>query len=126
MVRIKNPTSVQIKKRMSVRVPLGMITRIEVNLLASGYNKKQRFFWFEDVINELFLTPDYHNLIAEEFITAGTTKVVTLSISNNTYKKVEATVAEVLAIEKYNTDKSSIIRTAIIQRLLNKTNEHLV
>ena len=124
MVRIKNPTAVH-KKRMSVRIPLGMIDRIEVNIHLSGYNKKQRFFWFEDVINELFMTPDYHNLIAEEFITAGTTKVVTLSISNETYRKVEATVSEVLEVEKYNTDKSSIIRTAIIQRLL-KTTEHLI
>jgi hypothetical protein len=118
VVRIKNPTKQNNVKRMSVRIPLGMIPRIEINLLASGYNKKQRYFWFEDVIKELFSTPDYHNLIAEEFITAGTTKVVTLSISTETYKKVEATVGEVLAIEKYNTDKSSIIRTAIIQRLL--------
>ena len=125
MVRIKNPTAVQNKKRMSVRIPLGMIDRIEVNIHLSGYNKKQRFFWFEDVINELFMTPDYHNLIAEEFITAGTSKVVTLSISNETYRKVEATVSEVLEVEKYNTDKSSIIRTAIIQRLL-KTTEHLI
>ena len=60
MVRIKNPTAVQNKKRMSVRIPLGMIDRIEVNIHLSGYNKKQRFFWFEDVINELFMTPDYH------------------------------------------------------------------
>jgi hypothetical protein len=118
MVRIKNPTKLNNIKRISVRIPLGMIARIEINLLASGYNKKQRYFWFEDVITELFSTPDYHNLIAEEFITAGTTKVVTLSISTETYKKVEATVGEVLEIEKYNTDKSSIIRTAIIQRLL--------
>ena len=124
MVRIKNPTAVQAKKRMSVRVPLGMIAKIEENLLFSGYNKKQRFYWFEDVITELFSTEDYHNLIAEEFITAGTTKVVTLSISTETYKKVEATVGEVLRIENYNTDKSSIIRTAIIQRVL-KTNVQL-
>jgi hypothetical protein len=125
MVRIKNPTAMQSKKRMSVRVPLAMITRIEENLLASGYNKKQRYFWFEDILNELFNSTDYHNLIAEEFITAGTTKVVTLSISTETYRRVESTVAEVLDIEKYNTDKSSVIRTAIIQRLLKTNRQHL-
>jgi hypothetical protein len=125
MVRIKNPTAIQSKKRMSVRVPLAMIARIEENLLASGYNKKQRYFWFEDILNELFTGPDYHNLIAEEFITAGTTKVVTLSISTETYKRVESTVTEVLDIEKYNTDKSSVIRTAIIQRLLKSNRQHL-
>jgi hypothetical protein len=124
MVRIKNPLAIQTKKRMSVRVPLGMIEKIEENLLASGYNKKQRYFWFEDVINELFKTADYHNLIAEEFITAGTTKVVTLSISTETYKKVELTVGEVFKIENYNTDKSSIIRTAIIQRVLKTNGQH--
>jgi hypothetical protein len=124
MVRIKNPLAIQTKKRMSVRVPLGMIEKIEENVLASGYNKKQRYFWFEDVINELFKTADYHNLIAEEFITAGTTKVVTLSISTETYKKVELTVGEVFKIENYNTDKSSIIRTAIIQRVLKTNGQH--
>jgi hypothetical protein len=125
MVRIKNPTALQVQKRMSVRVPLGMVSRIEENLLASGYNKKQRFFWFEDILNGLFSSPDYHNLIAEEFITAGTTKVITLSISTETYKKIEETVTEVLTIEKYNTDKSSIIRTAIIQRLLKASGQLL-
>ena len=110
---------------MSVRVPLAMIARIEENLLASGYNKKQRYFWFEDILNELFTGPDYHNLIAEEFITAGTTKVVTLSISTETYRRVESAVTEVLEIENYNTDKSSVIRTAIIQRLLKSNRQHL-
>jgi len=125
MVRIKNPLAVKPKKRMSIRIPITMIGKIEENLLASGYNKKQRFFWFEDILSELFSLPDYHNLIAEEFITAGTTKVITINISSENSRKLESTVSEVLSIEQFNTDKSSIIRTAIIQRLLKASGQLL-
>lgn len=118
MVRIKNPISEQSVKRMAVRIPTRMVGRIETNLLASGYNKKQRLFWFEDIINELFATRDYHNLVAEEFIEAGTTKVVNFSITTETYKKIEVAIREVAEQENSQTDKSSVIRTAILQRLL--------
>ena len=121
MVRIKNPVSAQPVKRMAIRIPTRMVEKIENNLLASGYNKKQRLFWFEDIIRELFETESYHNLIAEEFIEAGTTKVINFSITTETYKKVESTIREVSELENTQTDRSSIIRTAILQRLLKNS-----
>ena len=103
---------------MAVRVPLKMTSKIESNLLKSGYNKKQRLFWFEDILKELFENSDYHNLIAEEFIEAGTTKIINLSITTDTFKVVNDTVKEVEQKENVRTDRSSVIRTAILQRLI--------
>jgi hypothetical protein len=112
-------------KRMAVRIPVRMISKIEGNILDSGYNKKQRLSWFEDILKELFEKENYHNLIAEEFIEAGTTKVVNLSITANTFKIVNDTVKGVKEKEDVKTDRSSIIRTAILQRLLQASGQQL-
>ena len=125
MVRIKSPTSVEKRKRISVRVPIGMAKQMEHDLLLSGYNKKQWFNWYEDILNELFAKKEYPNLVAEEFITAGTTKVITLAISNELYKKIEVAVNVVFEQENAIADKSSVIRTAIIQRLLKSSGQLL-
>ena len=116
-----NNTSLQPVKRMAVRIPSKMIVKIEKDLLASGYNKKQRLFWFEDVLAELFEQKYFHNLIAEEFIEAGTTKTINLSITIKTFDLIKKVVKEVEEQENINTDRSSVIRTAIIQRLLKTT-----
>jgi len=103
---------------MAVRIPLKMVSKIESNLLKSGYNKKQRLFWFEDILRDLFENSDYHNLIAEEFIEAGTTKIINLSITTDTFKIINDAVKEVEQKESIKTDRSSVIRTAILQRLI--------
>ena len=112
-------------KRMAVRVPIKMISKIEENLLDSGYNKKQRLFWFEDILKELFEKENFYNLIAEEFIEAGTTKIINLSISTDTFKRVSDTVKIVEEKENTKTDRSSVIRTAILQRLLKASGQQL-
>lgn len=115
-----NKASLQPVKRIAVRIPSKMVEKIETNLLASGYNKKQRLYWFEDVLAELFEKDDFHNLIAEEFIEPGTTKTINLSLTVKTFDIVKKVVQEVEAQEDVKTDRSSVIRTAIIQRLLKK------
>ena len=120
-----NNDSLKPVKRMAVRVPIRMHSKIEDNLLDSGYNKKQRLYWFEDILKELFEKENYHNLIAEEFIEAGTTKIVNLSITADTFKIVNDTVKDVEEKEKIKTDRSSVIRTAILQRLLKASGKQL-
>ncbi|OUS02660.1 hypothetical protein A9Q81_08425 [Gammaproteobacteria bacterium 42_54_T18] len=120
-----NNDSLKPVKRMAVRVPIRMISKIEDNLLDSGYNKKQRLSWFEDILKELFEKENYHNLIAEEFIEAGTTKIVNLSITADTFKMVNDTVKYVEEKEDTKTDRSSVIRTAILQRLLKASGQQL-
>ncbi|KGJ88410.1 hypothetical protein [Colwellia psychrerythraea] len=118
-----NNDSLKPVKRMAVRIPIRMISKIEDNLLDSGYNKKQRLYWFEDILKELFEKESYHNLIAEEFIEAGTTKIVNLSITADTFKMVNDTVKYVEEKEDTKTDRSSVIRTAILQRLLKASGQ---
>ncbi len=120
-----NNDSLKPVKRMAVRIPIRMISKIEDNLLDSGYNKKQRLYWFEDILKELFEKENYYNLIAEEFIEAGTTKIVNLSITADTFKIVNDTVKYVEEKEVTKTDRSSVIRTAILQRLLKASGQQL-
>jgi hypothetical protein len=124
MIKSDKPTLKPVK-RMAVRVPIRMIAKIEDDILKSGYNKKQRLTWFEEILKELFEKADYHNLIAEEFIEAGTTKIINLGITAATFKTVSATVKEVEEKEKTKTDRSSVIRTAILQRLLKASGKQI-
>lgn len=124
MIKSANP-SLKPAKRIAVRVPIKMISRIEENLLNSGYNKKQRLYWFEDILKELFEKEGFHNLIAEEFIEAGTTKIINLSISTDTFKIVSDTVKKVEENENTKTNRSAVIRTAILQRLLKASGQQL-
>jgi hypothetical protein len=105
-------------QRMSLRVPKGMIVDIEKNVSDSGYNKKQRRLWFEDIFKELFETENYLSLVAEEYIKAGTTKTISMMVSLDTFEKIKETVKLVKDTESEETDRSSVIRTAILQRLM--------
>ena len=109
-------------KRISLRVPKGMIADIEIDQFNSGYNKKERTLWIKDVLNELFETEDYHLFIAEEYIKAGTTKTISLIISLELFEKIKEAVKLVKEKEEQDCDRSSVIRTAILQRLMKSVN----
>mgnify|MGYP000367010067 CR=1 FL=1 len=121
MNNIINPENETVK-RMSLRVPKGMIPDIEKNVSDSGYNKKQRTLWFEDILKEFFEIENYLDLVAEEYIKAGTTKTISLIVSLENFEKIKDTVKLVNEVENEDTDRSSVIRTAILQRLLKSVN----
>tara|TARA_R110000868_G_scaffold395419_1_gene667073 strand:- start:905 stop:1291 length:387 start_codon:yes stop_codon:yes gene_type:complete len=118
MVKLKVPTTNVESRRSTVRLPTAMIPRIALDMEKSGFNKKQQSKWLNQALNELFNIPDYTDLIAEEFISAGTTKPITISLPIVTEKKIIDATKAVLDIEKIEKDKSAVIRVAIIQRLL--------
>lgn len=112
----------EVVKRMSLRVPKGMIPDIEKDVSASGYNKKERTLWFEEILKEFFEIENYLELVAEEYIKAGTTKTISLIVNIDTFEKIKETVKLVNEVENEKTDRSSVIRTAIIQRLMKSVN----
>lgn len=118
MVKLKLPTTQAASRRSTVRIPIAMLPRIAVDMEKSGFNKKQQSKWLNQALNELFAIPDYTDLIAEEFITAGTTKSVSITLPVDTEQNVTDAIKAVSKIEKIEKDKSAVIRVAIIQRLL--------
>lgn len=125
MVKLKAPVKTVSKVRTSVRVPTGMINRITGDMQKSGFNKKQQSKWINIALLELLDMPNYTDLIAEEFISAGTTISLNISIPSETEKKVQEAITAVSSSEKMAKDKSAVIRVAIIQKLLRSEGRSL-
>ncbi len=105
-------------KRLTVRVPKRMITAIDEDRLKSGFNKKQLVDYYQLALTELFNLENYLSLITEDFIQPGTTHTITISMQENTHKKIEQAITDIKLSENLISDKSSVIRTALHQRLL--------
>tara|TARA_B100002049_G_C16010486_1_gene345564 strand:+ start:197 stop:586 length:390 start_codon:yes stop_codon:yes gene_type:complete len=125
MVKLKAPVKSRLTVRSTVRIPSGMLPKITEDMLNLGYNKKQQSKWIEDALSELLDTPEYTDLIAEEFISPGTTAPINLTLSSETDDKIQHAVSQVLLKENVEKDKSAVIRVAIIQRLLNSSGRAL-
>lgn len=119
MARISAPkTSLPALKRLSVRIPVGMHDLIEQDLLKLGFNKKQRTPYYEQVIKTLLDNQQHTSLIAEEFIEPGTTKVLTMTLNTELTEQIDIAVKRILAVEGIKKDRSALIRTALVQRLM--------
>lgn len=104
--------------RSSLRLPSAMVVCIHENMKSNGFNLKQRASWIESVTEEFLSRPDTANLIAEEFISPGTTESIPISISSNLDEKIKQALENVQSEEGVEKNRSAVIRTAIIQRLL--------
>lgn len=119
MPRLKNYQIKSQLKKISVRVPKTNIAKINKDIELSKYNKKQKTLWIEDVLNDFFDISNYTEMVSIEFIKAGTTHLVYFNLSDEILKKIDHIVTEVKENEKTETDRSSIIRSSITQRLLS-------
>jgi metal-responsive CopG/Arc/MetJ family transcriptional regulator len=111
--------------QVSIRVPEKMLTVISQLLEQGGYNRKQRSLWVREALNNLLARPDYTNLVAEEFITPGTTQQIPLSFTPHQLANIQEAIDIVDNEEGVKTDRSAILRTAIIQRILAENNTQL-
>lgn len=111
--------------RTSLRVPVAMLKSMNQNMEASGFNRKQRSLWMQDAIKDLLARPDYTNLVAEEFITPGSTESIPVSLSDELTEAIAVAVAQVETVENIRKDRSCLIRTAITQRLMAESGMQL-
>ncbi|MDC8832991.1 hypothetical protein [Alteromonas gilva] len=125
MVKLKAPVKTQTKVRSTVRVPSGMLRKISDDMQKRGYNKKQQSKWIEDALSELLELPQYTDLIAEEFISAGTTTSINVTLTSEIDMQIQKTISEVMQNEQVEKDKSAVIRVAIIQKLLSSSGRAL-
>jgi len=95
-----------------------MLTQIEVEMKASRYNLKQRNLWVNEAILNLLSRIDYAALIAEEFMEAGSTTPIPVTLNDSINAKINVSLKHVEVEEGIVKDRSALLRTAIIQRLL--------
>ncbi len=122
-----SPPKKETYTQIGIRVPTKMITAIGDKLKEGGYNSKQRSLWVREALDMLLARPDYANLVAEEFIMPGTTKQIPLNFTKDQLETGIINAIDLVKTEEgVETDRSAVIRTAIIQRILADQNEQLM
>lgn len=105
------------KKRLSVRMPQSMVCDIEKNLIHNKLSIKQRSKWIADAIHDLYKNTCFLDLVAEEWIEPGGNTVLQITLDQNSETLLNE-MNKVITKNLPNNDISSIVRTAIIQKLM--------
>lgn len=125
MAKFSLPKAADNSSRSSIRVPKSMLVKIDAAMEQSGYNRKQRSKWIEDITLTFLLRSDAPNLIAEEFIVPGSTEAIPVTLSNTLDEQINSVLERVLQEEEIRKDRSAVIRTAITQNLLASAGRQL-
>lgn len=104
--------------RTTLRIPAGMLTKINQVMETEGYNKKQRSVWIAEAIANLIARNDFPSLVAEEFIVPGSTKSIPVALSEELVREMANSLTRIEEEEDTRKDRSALIRTAIIQRIM--------
>ena len=118
MTKFSLPKASDKDTRSSIRIPRPMLEKIDLAMAGSGYNKKQRSRWIEDITHRFLQRSDAANLIAEEFIVPGSTEAIPVTLSAELDAKISQVLEQVIQEEGVRKDRSSLLRTAITQHLL--------
>lgn len=104
--------------RTTLRIPAGMLTKLDQVMAAEGYNKKQRSVWISEAVANLIARNDFPGLVAEEFIVPGSTKSIPIAMSEDLVRDMATSLLRIEEEENTRKDRSALIRTAIIQRIM--------
>lgn len=106
--------------RTTLRIPTGMLSKMDQVMLTEGYNKKQRSLWIGEAIENLIERGDFPGLVAEEFIVPGSTKSIPIALSEDIVRSINDSLNRIEEEEDTRKDRSALIRTAIIQRIMSQ------
>lgn len=104
--------------RTTLRIPAGMLTKLDQVMATEGYNKKQRSVWISEAVANLIARNDFPGLVAEEFIVPGSTKSIPIAMSEDLVRDMATSLLRIEEEESTRKDRSALIRTAIIQRIM--------
>lgn len=104
--------------RTTLRIPAGMLTKLDQVMEKEGYNKKQRSIWISEAVANLIARNDFPGLVAEEFIVPGSTKSIPVALSEDLVRDMATSLIRIEEEEDTRKDRSALIRTAIIQRIM--------
>lgn len=108
------------KKKACVVFPKGMIEDIERDIQKKGGTKKDRSLWVCDAIKKLIsMNKRYVDRIKDEWIEAGNNERVTIYLDATTDNLMQELIKN---LSEQNIEikdiRSSIIRTAVLQKLI--------
>lgn len=106
--------------RTTLRIPTGMLTKMDQVMQSEGYNKKQRSLWIGEAIANLIGRGDFPGLVAEEFIVPGSTKSIPIALSEEIVREINDSLNRIEEEEETRKDRSALIRTSIIQRIMSQ------
>ncbi len=108
----------KVKRRLNVRVPEKMVQEIEVKMREDGFHSKQRSEWISQAILDLSKMESFTTFISEEWIVPGKNILLQVSVDSEAQDALEKIVS--VSREELNSDdlQSSVIRTAILQKLI--------
>ncbi len=109
----------RLKKRVSVRMPQGMLDDIRSTLLRQGISSRLQSQWVSEAIVRLHGIPGYWNAIAEEWLDPGNNTVKQITLNEKAVNALKS-MGDQLKQQCPETDDASskIIRTAIHQALI--------
>ncbi len=113
----KDPPS--LKKRVSVRMPHGMLDDIRSTLLRQGLSSRLQSQWVSEAVVRLHGIPGYWNAIAEEWLDPGANAVKQITLNEKAVNALKAMSDQLKQqCPAANDVNSKIIRTAIHQALI--------
>lgn len=106
------------KKRLSVRMPKSMIIDIEHRIKTEYKSVKFRSKWISAAIDELSQDENYSDLIAEEWIEPGKNEIIQITLDPQAEERLNYMDKKLNEIIHNKDISSSIVRTAILQKLI--------
>jgi len=108
-----------LKKRVSVRMPHGMLDDIRSTLLRQGISSRLQSQWVSEAIVSLHDMPGYWNAIAEEWLDPGANTAKQITLNEKAVHALKAMGDQLKQqCPETNDANSKIIRTAIHQALI--------
>lgn len=104
--------------RTTLRIPTPMLGKMDLIMREEGYNKKQRSLWIGEAIVRLITRNDFPGLVAEEFIVPGLTTSIPIALNEVIVRDIADSLNRIEQEEEIRKDRSALIRTAIIQRIM--------
>lgn len=122
MVKVfKSPQSSSNKKRVSLRLPVQMLTELDACIRAEGKNKKQRSAYISEAIGELKSSNHYKGLVPENWLGRGDNTSIQITLNQEAETALNEIETILTKISPSETElASAIIRTAIIQKILKE------
>jgi len=114
----------EVKKRLTVRVPVKMLNDITICLTREKMSQRKRSEWIAHSIISLGEIENFADLIAEDWVEPGQSCPVQITLDKDAQKILETLKDEIINKRIHiNEPQSSIVRTAINQKLLCELND---
>jgi metal-responsive CopG/Arc/MetJ family transcriptional regulator len=122
MIKVLTPKNKKKPNRISVKIPKKLDSELSTHIEKNCLSKKARSKWISEAIEELSTSETYWLLVQEDWIERGNNVTIQVSFDKPHESLLTRMIVEVQKNLDEETDdlKSSIVRTAIIGKLMKE------